>query len=418
MIVSGAGAPRTGWIHRWGSNPRGVATALGLGSLAAIALALQGWTHELAQDRSDLYAKVRLGEDAAHHEAFLASTKEAMLRHPSEAYLPFIAAVEAGRGGRSVIPWIERTLTLAHVYGPAHFVLAQELERRGPAQARLEYRLAMTQEPLLRGPVLLRAGPLVGGFDDALELTPENARRIDVLGSLADAVGARLPATQARLDGMVRELDPNARGPLERTVGDALADLEQREAAPWCAERTQCAGPALAAVKHLSALQPGKCAPAILRAKIQSAAGDAATALHELQLEAQSAADPDECWHALGELALTARNEAYMVAAEDAIVRTGCGADAECVNNLTWAASLEERRGNQRNAMSLYAKAQKRAPERNDLVERVAQIASRLGLHAEALEAYRKLGRMNPETEKWRQLENSEKLQLFQETAP
>ena len=100
------------------------------------------------------------------------------------------------------------------------------------------------------------------------------------------------------------------------------------------------------------------------------------------------------------------------------MARTGCTDDAECADNLVWVASIEERRGNYRRAMGYYEHAQEKAPERRDIIEHSAQLASSLEMHAQALEAYRKLSRLSPQTEKWHQLADREKTLLFHEAAP
>ncbi len=376
MVVAGRGNERRGWVHAWSAHPRGVATALGVATVASISVALIGWPHEFREDRAALYAEATR---PAPREDLLEVERQAMLRHPAEAYFPFIGSVEASRQGKNVIPWIERTLTLSPIYGPAHFVLAEQLERKAPAQARLEYRLTLTQDqelPLFQQ-VIARATPLVRSFDDALEVVPANAFRLPTLTALAQSLGDRLPATRARLDEMIRAIDPNASGPLERAIADATVDLEAGDAAPWCTPRTECVQTGLEAVRHLAALRPGSCGPYVERARLVVAADHAPTALHELQDEAQTALDPPICWRYLGELAAATKQDHYVAVAEEAMARRAGGSDAECADHLSWAASLEERRGNYRSAMSFYARAQEKEPTRLDLVEHTAQLGLR-----------------------------------------
>jgi tetratricopeptide (TPR) repeat protein len=316
-----------------------------------------------------------------------------------------------------VIPWVERALELAPIYAPAHFVLAEQLEGTSPAQARLEYRLAMSQDSQLVGPSLQRATRLVGSYDDALELVPERFR-LTVMEELASTLGGRLPSTRVRLDESIRKLDANAPGPLSRVVNDVLADLEAGEAAPWCEERTTCVRPGLAAAKRLAALEPGACGPQISRARLMLAADDGPNALHDLQVAAQTASNPIECWRSLGELALSSKNDTYVTIAEDAMARSGCASDTECADNLIAVASIEERRGNFRRAIGYYERAQEKGPERRDIVERIGQLASGLGMHAQALDAYRRLQRMSPDADRWRHLADQEKMQLYHEGPP
>ncbi len=413
MLVAGRGTPRNGLIHRWGSHPRTVATGIAFATLASIAVALYGWPHELRQDRTAMYA------DSAQlaPRDFLKSEREALLHHPSEPYLPFIGAIAASRRHETAIPWVERTLTLAQIYGPAHLILAGELQRRSPAQARLEYRLAMTQDPALAAGALASATTLVATFEDAIELTPSTVGRLEVLRALAGSLTLRLPSTSERLDELSRALDADAMDPLQRVIADTNDDLQEGDAAPWCRDPARCLGTGLAATLHLATLQPGLCAPRFSRARLQVAAGDTAAALHDLQVAAPTATDPPECWRSLGELALAAKSDTYVTAAEDAIARSGCDTDTECASNLAWAASLEERRGNYRRAMVYYARAQEKTPGRGDLGERVAQLASGMGLHAEAMEAYQKLARTGHDAAKWSQLADVERMRALHESS-
>jgi tetratricopeptide (TPR) repeat protein len=363
----------------------------------------------------DLYERVT---QPLLRDDFAETLHEALLRHPSEAYLPFIASVDASRRGKSVVPWVERALELAPVYPPAHFVLAEQLEASSPAQSRLEYRIAMSQDSLLIDPSLRRATRLVSDYDDALELAPAGRFRPIVLEELASTLSGRLPATRERLDELSRKADPNAQGPLWRTVSDVIADLEAGEAAPWCEDRTKCVRPGLAAAKKLTTLRPGACGPQVSLTRLALAADDNPNALRDLQAAAQTASDPMECWRALAELAMSSRNETYVTIAEDAMARSGCLSDSECADNLVAVAVLEERRGNYRSAIGYYERAQEKGPGRRDIVERVGQLASSLGMHAQALDAYRRLEHMSPDANQWRQLADKEKMQLYHEGPP
>src|SRR5690606_18081106 len=80
-------------------------------------------------------------------DAFRARARAAMLRHPAEAYFPFVGAVRATVvRDESVLPWASRALERSPVYGRVHLLLARSLYSRSPAQARLEYRLACQQD--------------------------------------------------------------------------------------------------------------------------------------------------------------------------------------------------------------------------------------------------------------------------------
>ncbi len=417
MVVAGHGAERKSAIHNWGMHPRQVGVAVAGATALLIAITLVAWPHELDEDRFSLYHDVTQPE---LRDDFANVTRAALMRHPSEPYIPFIASVGASRGGRSVLPWIERTLALAPIYAPAHFVLAEQLTPLSPSQARLEYRLTVEQgaPPTVQARALMLESQLVSGYDDALELLPEKFPiRGDVLENLVTTVASRLPATSERLDEMLRKADPNSRKVLDRSLHDTLADLEAGHAAPWCDGEYSCVEKGLAIAEHLKAMEPGSCDPLIASARLLIAANKAADGLHALRDGAQTSTNPADCWRGLGELALLSKNDVYLQIAEDEVGRTGCDSDTECANNLIWIAWLEERRGNPRKAVGYYQRAHERQPDRQEILEHWAGLSSMLGMHAQALEAYRKLQALTSDP-KWEAAAEREKVSLFQHVPP
>ena len=417
MVVAGHGTERPGAIHRWSARPRALAVAIAVATALITAITLAAWPHELDEDRLALYRDVTEPELRSD---FAEVTRSALTRHPSEPYIPFIASVDASRRGRSVLPWIERTLVLAPIYGPAHFVLGQQLAPLSPSQARLEFRLALAQAPTspLAGRAILLGSRLVNGYDDALELLPDKyPTRGTVLESLVAAVGARLPATSERLDEILRRAEPNSRAVLDRSLRNTMADLEAGRAAPWCDGEYSCVEQGLATAERLRALDPGACAPLVARARLLIAANRAADGLHALREGAQTATDPAECWRGLGELALVSNNDVYIAVAEEEVGRSGCDTDAECGNNLMWIGFVEERRGNPRKAVGYYQRAHEKVPDRTDILEHVGGLASMLGMHAQALEAFHALQGASPDP-KWQAAAEHEKAMLFQLAVP
>jgi tetratricopeptide (TPR) repeat protein len=402
MVVVGRGPGSKGRWGDWARHPRAVAASIGLAALAAGYAAVISWPHEVALERRALYAAA-MAPSVSHDWRGIAHA--ALERHPSEAYLPFITSTVALRDGKSAVPWIERTLELAPIYPPAHYVLARALERVAPAQARLEYRIATTQglqaSVDFTRDVLPRASALIGGVDDALELAPTDALRGIALDELAALVRRRLPATSERLDQMNRLTAPDVAGPSWRVAEDTQLDLGDPSAAPWCRDPASCAAPGLDAARDLTTRWPGNCSYWSGRTRLELAAGEGATALRELQNAAQSGPDTSACWQALGELALASHDDTFVNAAEEGISRRGCNSEVECAERLAWAAGLEERRGNQRRALNYYQRARAKAPERRDLAERTAALASKLEMHALARDVYASLAHAVPDDGKW-----------------
>jgi len=416
MVVAGHGNERPGTIFAWSTRPKALALALAAVTALMIAITLVASPHELDEDRRALYHDVTQPEVRSD---FTEVARAALTRHPSEPYIPFIASVDASRRGRSVLPWIERTLSLAPIYPPAHFVLAQQLAPLSPAQARLEYRLTIEQgwSPV-GGRAATLGSQLVNSYDDALELLPAKyPARSGVLDTLVSTLAQRLPATCERLDEMLRKAEPTSRPVLERSLRNTLSDLEAGHAAPWCDGEYSCVEKGLATAEQLRALNPGSCEPLVASARLLIAANRAADGLHALREGAQTASNPLECWRGLGELALLSNNDVYIAVAEDEVGRSGCDNETECASNLVWIGSLEERRGNPRKAVSYYQRAHDKSPDRVDILEHLGSLASQLGMHAQALEAFRALTVTNPDP-KWQEAVEREKAVLFQQVVP
>src|SRR5262249_46812389 len=158
----------------------------------AIALVIPGMGHELREERAAMYTRAM--QPGMARDAFLPLERAAMLRHPADGYFAFLGAVRAAQArDESIGPWIGRTLDRPPVFGPALLRAAGSLYTRWPSQARLEYRVALEQDPMAREPFRAEAPALVRSFDDAMELVPAQGNmRIMALTLLMSAVAPRL----------------------------------------------------------------------------------------------------------------------------------------------------------------------------------------------------------------------------------
>jgi hypothetical protein len=403
IVVGGTAGRKPRWrVERWGTAPRPVAIACAAAAGFALAGAATGSDHELNADRRTMHDAALVEQVSAPQMQAL--ERAAMLRHPAEPYLPFAAALRAARvHDERVMPWIEATLERARVYGPAHLVLARDIAARSPSQARLEYRLAIEQAPLLLGAVMDEAPRWVGNYYDAIELVPNDKAATTALDLLVTALQPRLPATSARLDAELAMRAPRNPGPPLRAAQGALDDLEAGASAPWCdgATRTACQRSALEKAEQAAQLAPGRCEPHALHARAQLVGGDVAKALGELSHAAEAVVERVPCLKELVRLADEAHDEKYTTEAMDKITKAGCSEDAECAGNLVWVAIVEEGRGNHRRALALYKRAYARAPEQDALLESMARLAATVGLHAEAAEDYERLARKRPGEAAW-----------------
>lgn len=354
----------------------------------------------LARERERMSAMATNREVAP--ETFKSELRSSMLRYPAEAFLPLMGGVRAQTvGGDSVLPWVARALELNPRFGRAHLVLARSLARVASyrAQARLEYRLAYENDVSLRVAMLKESPSLVTTSDDALELVPDGRDGIEVLDSLAEAIETSLPSSSSRLDAVLVERDPGNAGALRRRAERALSDV--KHAHLWCRPRDACVGDAVAAAKELIARQGDRCESHLLLSHVRVQSGNATLAFEELDAAVDRVTDRFECLRQLVTLALETNQSRRADIALERLVRAGCGEAAECAQLYSWAASTQEERGNSGQAMALYRRAIQVSPERADLVEHVAELAVKLGLYTEAIEAYTTLVTRFPGDPRW-----------------
>jgi hypothetical protein len=409
IVAAGTPGSDPKWrVERWAGRPRWVAPALGLAAVVALALGADGLRSDLHGDQKALYRDAvdpGTSADRMHSVA-----RAAMLRHPSEPYLPFVTALRAvHERDDDPMPWLAATLERARVYGPAHMVLARAVARHSPSQARLEYRLAMEQAPNLIKNVMTEAPRVVGGYYDGLELLPSGKQGVEVGELLVQAIGDRLPATRVRLDADLAARAPTAQGPLSRSAYDAVQDLEASGGAPWCqgASQETCTRNALAMANHLELLAPDACWGYILHARALAANGQANAGITELEKAAGLTVDRVSCLEQLVGIARQAGNEPRTVAALDQITTIGCRGETSCPEHLRWVANQYESMRKVHRAIGLYRRSLDLAAD-DDLLAHVAELAAKEGLHAEAAADYEQLARRHPDNDEWHQLATSQ----------
>jgi tetratricopeptide (TPR) repeat protein len=403
VVAGSAGLAPKSAVARWSLAPAVVAR-----SVAAVGvLALIGGITAIG--RSVLEDRRRLHDGAIVHPVSViqmhALARAAISRHPAEPYLPFAVAIRATRvRDDNPLPWLGATLERARIHGPAHLLLAHVVAPQSPAQARLEYRLAMEQAPEIWGPVIQESPHLVGSFDDAMELVSQGTAGTSMLHWLIVALGERLPATCVRLDEELGKRQPNSVEPVRRAAEYAAADLNASEAVPWCegAARPACIARALSFARRVEKLDPATCAGFRLEAQALAAQGDAAQAMERLEHVADKVSDRVGCLQALVGLALGAHDDRRFDAALAEIARAGCADQKECTSNLIWVAQRYEASGNTRRALAVYKRAHERTPDDDSLLENVARLAGAAGLNAEALRDYQELARRHPGDARWR----------------
>jgi tetratricopeptide (TPR) repeat protein len=416
IVVAGTPGHKARWrIERWGRRPRAVAVAGAAAAAAAIALVVPGLGHELEDDQRGLH-DAAVSAPPVPAARMNAMARAAMLRHPAEPYLPFAVSLRASYAGdESPVPWVGATLERATVYGPAHVVLARSLARRAPAQARLEYRLAIEQLPALLWATQTETPRLVGGYDDAMELVPAGKDGVAMLDMLVGAISGRLPATAVQLDAETAARDPARPGPAIRAAAAAVADLQAGEAAPWCsgAGRPGCVRAALEKATAAQRLAPEQCPPRAYHARARAAQGDVAGALAELEASADAVTDRVTCLKELVALAWDTGQDGRARAVIDKVASAGCSEDQQCAADLAWAAHQDEDHAAPRKALALLKRAIERAPADDALLEDAARLASQTGLHVEAAEDYEKLARRHPGEARWTRAQDAERAEAM-----
>ncbi|MGA2448225.1 MAG: tetratricopeptide repeat protein [Polyangiaceae bacterium] len=408
VVVGGAPGLREAHSMAWSRRPRLMACGAAACTLGSIALALGGMHGELYADRRLLHDRavdIPVTSREMHELA-----RAAMLRHPAEPYLPFMTALRASHErDDDGVPWIEATLERAPVYAPAHLVLARLVAARSPSQARLEYRIAMEQEPGLIGTVMAEAPRVVSGYDDATELVPRGRAADGVVEMLAAAIRQRLPATARRLDRLL-ESGPSPASAL-RAAEDAVRDIEPAHLAPWCRTadaRARCAALALETSEQARALSPNTCSAHALLARARLADGSPERALAEFERAASSVDDRDLCLETVVALARGAGDAQRADRIVDQVARSGCASDARCAQTLSWVAAEQEAAGHLQQAYASCRRGKERVPENLDLLQCSARLAARAGLHSEAAHDYAQLARLRPEEGRWREAELAE----------
>lgn len=392
-----AGGAAPAW---WTRSPRVVVSVTAVATLALVVVTFGARDHELRADQATL-RKLAL-DPAASRDTFVAAARAAMLRHPAEPYLPLMGAVRAARAGdESPIPWIGRTLERASVYGRAHLLLARQLSRRSPAQARLEYRLAMEQDYTLITTAIAEGALLVRGPDDALQLVPVGRFEESVMTTLASALRDRVPAASDRLAEELAARHPSSPYVVRLAAEKSLAMLRRGDGA--CAtDRPGCVRAALENAARLVSAEPQECTSHRLAAEIRIATGSVDDAIASLEGALGNVRDPGACLQFLVAHAEASGDEKRLERALEHLLGLGCATDEQCAASHLQAAAVEERRGHLTAALKTLKRGDARMPGRRDLLTALARVASSAGRHADALDAYRSLVDEDPANPEWR----------------
>ncbi len=312
--------------------------------------------------------------------------RAAMLRHPAEPYFPLAGAYLAWQErDQSAMPWLQRALERSLVNGKAHLLLARVLVDRGAKrQGLMELRLAVEADPTLVG--------------DAAELGARWAETREELwiavpagepgGAMLDRLGGALTQRGRRelgaaCDRTALERAPGLVGPRVRLASDLVEALSSAEG---CPERPSCLARFEAHLGRIRAVEPKRSTADRLRARLLVATGRADEAEKLLAAACERVDDYRACqWDRVAAAAELPDAERIDAAAR-ALLSASCVDRKQCAATATWLGDLRRNRGEWATALGSYERAVREEPTDERLL-RLAAAASKLGLHAKAVDA-------------------------------
>jgi len=390
------GLPRSNVLGR-----HGLAVAFAaLGVVALLLVATRGMRTAL-DDRTVFHELIK-GPPVAR-EAFDPMIRAAMLRRPAEPYLPLVGAERAWRErDADPIPYLQRVLTRAKLYGRAHLLLAEILFARGARnQALMELKFACRDEPgLTTSAVALAIRHNVRG-KDLERMVPDGPDGVRVLDTLAAWMHTRDPEMGMRFDDLVLQRDPSRSGPRGRRVADLIGALKTQED-PRCAgeeKRRACAEQIEQHVVHIEKDDPDTSRAARLRAEALMALGQPEKADKVLAAACDRVKDRLVCLRARVPIVMSLGRDAEVDALLEAVAVAGCTSSQACAQTHVWIGQTQRTRKNLGAATNAYRRATRHDPQNLGAWTALGDTSTALGLHAQAAQAYEKAMKLSPENE-------------------
>ncbi|APR99602.1 hypothetical protein BCY86_02090 [Pajaroellobacter abortibovis] len=394
----------------------GAVCVMGLGLLR---LAYQTIGKDLFWDRQHAYEIIlHTPFDQATFHSFMRS---AMLRHPADPYLPSLGAIRASfTHDESPLPWANRTLERQPHHGQIHAIIARELEKRNRRQSRFEYRLALSQDSSISPLVLQRVPLLIASYQDALEMIPAvSTVHFPFLLQLTDKLQAYLPSTASQLDYLIPEYDSHIAQIFTKKIQNILFDLRHPSLSPWCKEQQSCIQQALALVKKLQQLESYTCHGLILETEVKIIAHEGASAIESLLRLAAQQKDSLICLTEAAHIAEREQEQELLLKSLSTIMTISCALTSDSLysrqNAVLFVAAAYIKQNNSYQALATYRQGKECIPHNPTILSQLASLASALGLHHEALNAFLELEQLQPNESKWNTLIESEKAFLTTE---
>ena len=327
--------------------------------------------------------------------------RDAMLRHPAEAFLPLAGAERSWRMHEGdPLPFLERALTRASVYGRAHFLLAEVLfTRNATSQAMMELKYACRDEKALVSSAIglaLHHGVQGSGLD---RLVPDEGRYPDQALTVLDTLGAWMHERDAKVaddfDRRAMQLDPNRLAPRERYGYRVVARLQQSGLDE--AQRKTLAENVEAQAAWLRRMEPRKSRGLRLEASLHVAQGRVMQADELLSKGCDEVTDRYVCMKARVPILVQLGQADALREWLNATAIAGCTGMRQCVESYRWLADFHQARNNAGGAVNALAKLTRYDSADAKVWERLGDLNMGLGLFGQATRSYEKAVKLRPD---------------------
>jgi hypothetical protein len=371
-------------LEREGRRSPSPAVALAAALCLCLVFATQRGLRPLTGDRqaiNEQHAGLTFSDESAVRGLWSA-LREAMLRHPAEAYFPRVGALLAlHTKTMDPMPWLQRSLERSLTNGETHLIVAHVLARRGAIrQALLESRIAVEYNPRLSG----RIGRAVAHWTtkpDEIELAaPRDEAGSDVLFVAAEQLAApeQVDARRVLLRAALQR-DSASVPPRRALARELLRDLSN----PRCAGelRSACIAEILSHAKSLDAARPETADGLEIFASLYLATAqpDEARKVLAPRCPRLEGAKAMRCWRALLDVVRThSKDPSAVVDLARRLTSTACAVDEHCHEALVQAADAVADVSEWPLALSYYERAAQINPGARIFLK-VAEMASKLG---------------------------------------
>jgi hypothetical protein len=321
---------------------------------------------------------------------FKAHLKEAMRRHPAEAYFPREGALFAMVSrSENAVPWIQRALERATTSGRTHYLLAVLLERYGIwAQSLLEFRYAVERDIDLTTRAARHAVRLTRNHDELLRAVPAGTGGVSMLVTLGEIMRKSDGESAYRFFEEAVERNPEAGAARVALTKLLLESLPDRRLGARCGQerRVACERVIIGHIRTLAKQMPTSEEPLILAARLLLSGGRTVQATNLLAAVCPTLPKHSGCVVLWVETSAQTGDPVSLRRSISYAERDGCSSPAACARTYTMIGDIVSRSSGPFGALPYYRRSVAEEPNRARWL-RVASVASMLGAHGEASRA-------------------------------